>query len=497
MERSWLIGTGLALLLCVESLAAELSPGKAPAGLQGLQSSERTTALVDTLVHADDNAATEALRKALESVESGYACLPFILNHLSDCQGSIDVIALTKEEGEPKWLRPFPARRYATLFTRRGVVLARLADFVRESPDSPERTAGQEPLLNAFFQTLHASKGRAPERGGELMVFARRVVLYDSGFIPKHGAGKLWNFVNQCSAECSDWSSDAVSGLESVLFQLALDVPEYRERASVFFEEFTRRFGHEGDMKIREAIPFRLRTAGNILTEEDYWQIRVRPVGELVNTLTHVYREEDLTLLNVILEEICGSRTALCENWERIWPLVVSLRPPTNLLHYVARPLPPDARSEEKAHVDALVQFVWDSLKGEARVDNFRASEYASCLGEVAAIRSVRQEREAVTPVYGREKVLEILLDLLTSENTRAVIDALPRLGALSWVGEATAQRIHQRLVEFKQEVAVKDWKKMAAHYPEPRNAIEPALKRALSDSEEALEYFAAKEKKQ
>ena len=143
--------------------------------------------LIECIVSGGDAEAADALCTITSQDQFVYASFAKLLDRLPECVGSLDRNLLADEKRQPRCLRRIRATDYACLTTRKSLVLARLADYVRESPDSPMRIHSQELLLNAFWSTLITSVPPEAAADSELVRFAVRCVLYDHPITPEHG----------------------------------------------------------------------------------------------------------------------------------------------------------------------------------------------------------------------------------------------------------------------------------------------------------------------
>lgn len=451
---------------------------------------ESQPALIESILHGSSNDAALALRTITTNVDLGPASLPKILKRLNECADGLDLNILTEESAQPRWLCFFTSERYEHIGTRQGIILARYADFVRESPNFPERIEAQRSLLAAFLEELKHS----PKGGARLAECARRCVLFEEVVTPNSEETRaLLDFTRESLKYCKDWDRDTVSSLDSNLWRLALCAPEHFDEIYTLDSLIDANPETKTDIKsAREEVLLQISKFDGPISKAQYREIRAMDGQQLSNEITHYGILSSVS--SVIHRELCGSKTARLKNWEYIWDLVVSNDADCNVLSSLAQPIDDSASAEEKAHVDVYIDYLYNAImddKGEY------SSEYPRYLWRLIVPRFLDASRERYKDIpkfYAQQRIINLLVSALDTNKSLTLDRLLWVAGDCAWLNEEAAKVLNDRLRVFKIKMNPKSFGSL--NLAEHERNLNSSLESALRDTELALEFFASEREK-
>jgi len=462
--------------------------------------------ITESILTSYDKTAAIALRTATSDIPTGYACLLKLIPRINEAKGGLDTAELVKEDLQPKFLCCIPQDRYHFLQTRKGTILARFADFIRESENPPLRYEAQKLLLNAFFNELKEEP--AKDDTSEIMNFAFRCVLFDEFVEPSSGGDLLLSFIENCLGIIERLDRNTRSRLDTGAFNIAICMKDHRDAVTelrIRIHPYLQ-LNQNTDIVSGQGLIESILKRGQPISEEQYRGLCNMTAQELVNQLESIqYTLQYQVIAEVIIRHLCGTRKLQCKNWEPLWKFICSGKPSlqlysSRLFNSLASPLPISGTPDEKAHFDTLVEYFYNIAATTSFEDTQKIRGCVGYLRKMAIqedLDIMRSSNKEIPEMYGQTLVLNKLLLLLKSNNIWILLDTLNEISySCSWLNYETAQSVNQHLKEFQLQMPTMDWKKIATRYPDPERDVNSAFESAMTDNSRALRFFASEQEK-
>ncbi len=438
---------------------------------------------VDTVILGSPQAAAEALLEVTYDERSALACVPLLLSRLDECREKMDDATLIQEEGQPLWMRLYRDRTFSTRKqTRKHQVLLRLADCIREASPSLERRDARRQLFKMLATDFLTDPYYAR--------IAARAVIFVSPFEGNVRSESGWKdlFDLYEGFVFSDaLHSEQLNDISSTYIAYCGQYPT--EKVSIV-EKYGRVFGESfaAFLEVTKTANF----VQPYCSERDYRTLRDKSTSELVKSYAGKdYREA----ASVIEGLLVGTDRARIESFPLVKPFLETYRKNIEsyyhwipLLARYCLPVAENASSEEIERqqwlLDELIGQVDRNERGDPKFGTDPIRLLRNMILPVTDVKDQEDSKHVRNP-YGKERVLNVLLDQTVSTDTHAARSALRELEVLCKFDDNTARSIEQGLTARKESILTKEYPSddlSATSKEDIYKAMEHTIKRAQAE---------------
>ncbi len=419
---------------------------------------------VDTIISGNPEAAAEALLEVTLDERSALACVGLLLPRLGECGEKMDDAVLVREEGQPVWMRLYRnSYDYSQgLPGRKHQILLRLADCIREATPSPERATARGRLFTAIRNNLLVDASSHIE-------IATRAVMFTAPFSFGVDAETGWNDLFELldsyifsTATASEPTRDQATRIAGVYSHYCVEHPDFESqivdkimRAPRYCTEFSKQVEFNREMARAPSLG-----RSKPCSESLYRAILKKSTHELID-LYAVEKHNEAT--GVVKALLTGTRQARLESFPLVKPYLETYRESrtsyyqwVSLLAGYCVPLAENSSAEEIERqawiMDELTGQIERGERGDPKfgTDPIRLLRFLI----VTVGEADRDPRERVVQrPYGRDRVLQVLLEQTVSTNTSAAESALRELDVLCSFDASTARTIEQGLTARKDRI--------------------------------------------
>ncbi len=387
-----------------------------------------------------------------------------LLPRLGECGEKMDDAVLVREEGQPVWMRLYRnSYDYSQgLPGRKHQILLRLADCIREATPSPERATARGRLFTAIRNNLLVDASSHIE-------IATRAVMFTAPFSFGVDAETGWNDLFELldsyifsTATASEPTRDQATRIAGVYSHYCVEHPDFESqivdkimRAPRYCTEFSKQVEFNREMARAPSLG-----RSKPCSESLYRAILKKSTHELID-LYAVEKHNEAT--GVVKALLTGTRQARLESFPLVKPYLETYRESrtsyyqwVSLLAGYCVPLAENSSAEEIERqawiMDELTGQIERGERGDPKfgTDPIRLLRFLI----VTVGEADRDPRERVVQrPYGRDRVLQVLLEQTVSTNTSAAESALRELDVLCSFDASTARTIEQGLTARKDRI--------------------------------------------
>ncbi len=422
--------------------------------------------VVATIISGNPQAAAEALLEVTLDERSALACVELLLPRLAECGEKMDDAVLTREEGQPVWMRLYKSYYdYSQgMPSRKHQILLRLADCIREASPSLERANARKSLLNVLapeLQEITSASCRIAKRTTLFSVPFDVYVKADSGWEDLFALLDTFIFSEELKIKLDDpiigaKARNELSEVSAAYLHYCLQYPEREEEIllkylSQFGEDFKE--GLDGAKKSPWAPQF--------CDESTYRALLTKNTTELVALFAGPKRHQGNFAIEGLLT---GTRQARAESFPLVKPYLETYRESRKSFYQWAPLLQkycvPVAESAENEEIERQ-QWIMEELIGQ--IERGERGDPKSGADPICLLRFLvvtvaeadkDPEERTVQQPYGKERIVEVLLDQTLSTTIGAAESTRRELDVLCKFDESTARSIEQGLVARKKSIS-------------------------------------------